>query len=108
MFFPGSGFEINTVRDGVLPDPRRIDDWQSVLRPAEIAYIERTCAREMEVLGYLPLASGTTAGFALADALRKLQDVRVVYRYLRHWPTYPLYTFLRKAILTAFGGPRAA
>lgn len=108
VFFPGSGFEINTVRDGVLPDPRRIEDWQSVLRPAEIAYIESACALEMEVLGYPRLASGTNGGFALADALRKLQDVRVIYRYLRYWPTYPLYTLLRKAVLAGFGGLRAA
>ena len=104
VFFPGSGFEINTIRDGVMPDADRIDDWKSILSPREVAWIERTCEREMEILDYPRSGPGAGALPVVSDSLRKLQDTGIVWRYLRHWPSYPFYTICRKLILLAFGG----
>ena len=102
VFFSRSRFENNTIRNGVLPDTGRIDDWKSILTPAEIAYIEAACAPEMASLGYAASAPTTQGGLSTRDTIQKLRDIEIVYRYLRYWPSYPFYTLLRKVILLAF------
>ncbi|WP_096367044.1 sulfotransferase family protein [Thiohalobacter thiocyanaticus] len=91
VFFSRSGFEINTVRNGVRPNPKRINDWQKILRDDEIAAIEGLCAREMSALGYDPMASRSRGfGFFWRDLADRISDVRIIYRYIRYWPSYLL------------------
>lgn len=100
VFFSKSGFEINTVRNGVKPDPQRINDWQTILRDDEIAAIEGLCSREMAVLGYDPIATGVHGfGFFWRDLADRVSDARIIYRYIRYWPSYLFYTLMRKAVL---------
>ena len=100
VFFSRSGFENNTIRGGVRPDPRRINDWQGVLTEDEVAAIEKACGREMEVLGYEYSTSRSPgASFFWKDLVNQLSDARIIYRYLRYWPGYLLYTILRKLLL---------
>jgi len=103
VFFRRSGFEINTVRDGVLPDNARIDDWRKILSEREISYIERVCGRQMDILGYDRYSCNSGKSFSLLkDFLDRISDVRIAYRYMRYWPTYPMYTLLRKLVLLPF------
>jgi len=101
IFFPGSRFEINTIRDSVLPDTERISDWRSNLPPQDISYIENACSEEMEVLGYARTEISSPSS-ALTDGVEKLRDVKIVFRYLSNWPLYPIYTAVRKLVLLAF------
>ena len=102
VFFSRSRFENNTIPNGVLPDPSRISDWQSVLSPSEVSYIESTCLHEMEVLGYSTVMQTPGRGIPATDAIERVRDIRIVLRYLAKWPTYPLYTGIRKLVLGAY------
>lgn len=102
VFFPGSRFRNNTIRDGVLPDPARINDWQSVLSSAEVSYVERACMSEMDSLGYAHAQPPVSSSIAVTDAFEKLRDLGIVFRYLWYWPLYPVYTAVRKLVLFAF------
>jgi hypothetical protein len=102
VFFPGSRFENNTIRGGVLPDPARISDWHSVLSSPEVSYIEHACSGEMASLGYPAAQTPVSSSIAITDSFEKLRDLRIVFRYLLYWPVYPVYTAMRKLVLLSF------
>ncbi len=101
VFFKRSRFRINTIRGNLTPDPRIIDKWREVLTPLEIRYVEQTCAREMEILGYETVPDDDTAPGTLFF-MEGLKDLIIPLRYILKWPEYLYFTALRTLIMRFF------
>lgn len=95
-----SGFENNAVRGGLIPDPKRLEAWRKVLTAADIAEVEAACGAEMDLLGYQPISSAPKR--IRGVDVRRLIDIRIVFEYLRFWPSYLVYTVLRRSLLRTF------
>ena len=102
VFFERSRFANNTVRDGVIPDNRKINNWTNVLSPSEISTIEHTCSYEMETMGYTISTTDTKSHKEFADSWHRIKDINIIIRYLIYWPSYPFYVVTRKAIFNIF------
>jgi len=101
VFFARSRFPINTVREGLKPDPAAVDRWSEELSAREVAYIESHCAREMHQLGYGLSSSGMTVSWTDRLLLWSVlaRDSVIPLRYLWYWPEYPVYVVVRKTML---------
>jgi hypothetical protein len=96
----GSGFTVNTVRDGIRSDLSKTESWRRHLRPAQQAYIEAVCKDLMARLGYVPDVNAISNSAHLQqDQIEALRDIGILWEYLRHWPAYLLHTMLRRATL---------
>lgn len=106
VFFSRSRFPINTVRDGMRPNPAHLDTWRSRLSPAQVAHVERACAAEMEVMGYAPSAPATAEAIGPVHRLvDRLRDVVIPLRYAWYWPEYPAFVALRQLALALGRAP---
>lgn len=101
VFFKRSRFRINTVRGDLTPDPEIIDKWREVLTPREIRYVEQTCAREMNILGYKPVSNDDITPGTLF-VMTSLKDLTIPLRYILKWPEYLYFTALRTLIMRFF------
>lgn len=99
--FGTSTFENNAIRDTVIPDERYLHAWKSALDPREIAYIEEHCSREMETMGYRRSGLAVDESFRIRDLVAKTKDLGIIYRYFRHWPSYPIHFMIRKLFFLA-------
>lgn len=102
VFFSRSRFTINTVREGMVPDAGRLDDWKAYLQADDVAYIENVCGDLMSALGYeRSVPRGRRRG-PPREWRRRLSDVAILVRYLRKWPEYLFYTALRYTLFRFF------
>ncbi len=62
------------------PDPSRVDEWRSVLRPEEVAFIEQATAPLMARYGYEPAGGGASAPPELVRRLERHRR-RVAWSY---------------------------
>ncbi len=98
VFFKRSRFKMNTIRGDLYPNPEQLTNWKTELSNTEIAYIESQCMREMQLMGYEPIASGKPG----KAGLQGWKDGAIVVQYLLKWPEYLFFTVLRKMIFTLF------
>lgn len=101
VFFPRSRFPINTIRDGVIPDPDRLDAWERLLTEDQISEVEYRCGEYMDIMGY-PHRTTARPPSRWCDRVRRLRDGGIVFRYLRFWPEYPIWFAVRKLVMGVF------
>ena len=97
VFFARSRFPINTVREGVVPSPEKIQAWRRQLATEQIERIETQCSELMDALGYRRETSGQAS--VTVRWAERLRDLGILYQYLTRWPEYPVVTLLRKLIM---------
>lgn len=99
VFFSRSRFSINTVRNGVRPDRAGLERWQEALTEEDVSYIEARCGPLMDKLGYSERRGKRHPPHEWRYLGARAGDVRVVFRYLRHWPEYLLWSAFRYTLL---------
>jgi hypothetical protein len=95
----GSKFQVNAVREGLTPEKRFLEAWKDYLTESQIAYVEWKCSREMAILGYGRIGK-VGGGVQLRQEMGSWsmpKDLLIVVEYLKNWPSYPLYTMMRKS-----------
>lgn len=106
IFFPGSTFQNNAIRDGVMPSAVYLNKWRSELSGWEIKKIEDRCRQLMKYFSYSEAQPKSSKRPSFHGLRVVLKDIRVIFRYLRNWPIYPAYHYLRQVILRAAGALR--
>lgn len=101
VFFPRSRFPINTIREGVIPDPERLHAWERLLTEDQISEVEYRCGEYMDIMGY-PRQTTARPQSRWRDRVRRLRDAGIVFRYLRFWPEYPIWFAVRKLVMGVF------
>jgi hypothetical protein len=96
----GSKFQVNAVREGLKPRKKFVEAWKGYLTEGQIAHVEAKCSREMAILGYgrVGQVSGGLRGKPDMESWAMAKDLLVVMEYLKSWPSYLLYTMMRKGI----------
>jgi hypothetical protein len=96
----GSKFKVNAVREGLKPEKKFVEAWKDYLTESQIAHVEAKCSREMAILGYgrVGQAGGGVQGKPDMGSWAMAKDLLVVVEYLKSWPSYLLYTVIRKGV----------
>ncbi len=99
----GSKFEIITVRDGLAPQRKIVDNWKKSLTQKQIQKIESFCAKGMERLGYSPISHLIDEDLICSkeEEFMFFKDFLILLEYLHKWPSYLFHTAIRKGVFKA-------
>jgi len=99
----GSKFDNNTVRNGLEPHEKLIDNWKNALTPEQILQIEIMCAKEMKAFGYKTISNTNCIEKKnLKECRAYFKDVLIIAEYLHKWPSYLFHTLVRKIVFYFF------
>lgn len=96
----GSRFDVITVRDGLAPHKKNIDNWKRFLTRQQITEIEKSCADGMEILGYTSISNLKDSKYSYKgeSAWGSIKDFLIFIEYIKKWPSYLIHTVIRKTV----------
>lgn len=94
----GSSYSTETIRDGLMPQEKNINNWRNELTNQQIAYIQYTCQEEMKFLGYKQVEEIKFKHSKLFhfDLIGWVKEPYFLFENLIRFPGYTFYYFFRK------------